>query len=281
MSPVHDQSYRRYTGTRRPSGQAWWVILRTGIRALIARKVFIALIVAAWLPFLVRSVQIYLVATYPDAGRVLPVDMRLFQRFIEFQALPAFFITVYAGSGLIASDRRARALQVYLSKPLMRTEYIAGKLGVLVFYLILTVVVPSLLLVLMQVILSGSFSFMRANPTVVPAVFVASMLRVFVPAFVMVGLSALSTSTRFVAILYAGLLFFSEAIYNVLAFVTGSTRVAWVSLGANFDVVSDAIFQQPPRYETPVIVSVLVLGALVAVAVSVLERHVRGVEIVS
>jgi len=281
MSPVHDQSYRRYAGTRQPSGRAWWVILRTGIRALLGRKVFIALLITSWLPFLVRTVQIYLVATYPDAGRVVPVDMRLFERFIEFQALPAFFITVYAGSGLIASDRRARALQVYLSKPLTRMEYIAGKLGILVFYLTLTMIVPSLLLIVMQVILSGSFSFVRDNPTVVPAVFVLSTLRVVVPSCVIVGLSALSTSPRYVAIMYTGLLFVSEALYGVLAFVTGSTRPAWLSFAGNFDVVGDAIFSQTPRYETPVVVSVLVLAALVTLSVSVLERRVRGVEIVS
>jgi len=281
MSPVHDQSYRRYAGVKQPAGRAWWVILRTGIRALAGRKVFIALLITAWLPFLVRTVQIYLVATYPDASRVVPVDMRLFERFIEFQALPAFFITVYAGSGLIASDRRARALQVYLSKPLLRMEYIAGKLGILVFYLTFTLIVPSLLLIVMQVILSGSFSFVRNNPTVVPAVFVLSTLRVLVPSFVIVGLSALSTSPRYVAIMYTGLLFVSEALYGVLAFVTGSTRPAWLSFGGNFDVVGDAIFGQTPRYETPVVVSVLVLAALVTLSMSVLERRVRGVEIVS
>ena len=35
-------------------------------------------------------------------------------------------------AGLIANDRRANALQIYLSKPLMRMEYIGGKLGILV-----------------------------------------------------------------------------------------------------------------------------------------------------
>ncbi len=39
----------------------------------------------------------------------------------------SFFITVYAGSGLIADDIRANALQLYLSRPVTRTQYIAGK----------------------------------------------------------------------------------------------------------------------------------------------------------
>ena len=66
----------------------------------------------------------------------------------------------------------------------------------------------------------------------------------------------------------------------MLAFVTGSTRVAWVSIGANIDNITDALFRQTPRYETPVTVSVLVLLGLLAVSISVLERRVRGVEIV-
>jgi hypothetical protein len=54
-----------------------------------------------------------------------------------------------------------------------------------------------------------------------------------------------------------------------------------VSLSHNMDVVTDAVFRLPPRYDTPVMVSLLVLAGLVAVAVSVLERRVRGVEVVS
>ena len=44
---------------------------------------------------------------------------------------------------------------------------------------------------------------------------------------------------------------------------------------------TDAIFKQAPRYETPVIVSALLLAGLLAVSASVLERRVRGVEVVA
>jgi Sec-independent protein secretion pathway component TatC len=67
----------------------------------------------------------------------------------------------------------------------------------------------------------------------------------------------------------------------VLRLVTGSSRVAWVSVTANLNQVSDLIFRQPLRYETPVVVSILVLAGLVAVSISVLERRVKGVEVVS
>ncbi|MCC7042662.1 MAG: hypothetical protein IT183_02290 [Acidobacteria bacterium] len=281
MSPVHDQSYRRYTGGRHPLGRAWGVILRHGLRTFLSRKVFLGLLLLAWVPFLVRSVQIYAVVTYPQAGQVLPVSPQMFRSFVDFQGLFAFFVTVYVGAGLIAADRRANALQVYLSKPLLRLEYIAGKLGILMFYLAMVTLLPALFLLVMQVVLAGNLDLHRANPGLVPAVVLASMLRVVVPAVAMLALSSLSTSSRYVAVMYAGLLFVSEALYGVMVFVTGSTRVAWVSFSRNMDVITDAVFRIAARYETPVIVSVLVLLAIVAVSSSVLERRVRGVEVVS
>jgi len=281
MSPVHDQSYRRYAGQRRPPGRAWAVILRVGARALLSRKSLIALLAGSWLQFLVRCVQIYAIATYPQARQVIPVDMRMFESFVQWQGLFAFFVTINVGGGLIANDRRANALQVYLAKPLLRMEYIGGKLGILAAYLTAVTLVPALLLIVMQIVLSGSLDFVRDNPAVIPAVTLASLMRVIVGAFTMLALSSMSKSARYAAVLYAGVVFFTQAMYGVLTFITGSTRVAWVSIPANLDVVTDWVFRQPARYETPVIVSCIVLAGLVALSMSVLDRQVRGVEVVS
>ena len=282
MSPVHDQSYRRYQGVRQPLGRAWTVIAANGLRAMLSRKVFLGLLVLAWIPFVVRTVQIYVVTMYPQTGEVLPVNAKMFQSFVEGQGIFAFFITIMVGAGLIANDRRANALQVYLSKPLLRMEYIAGKLAILMTYLLAVTLVPSLLLIVMQVVLSGNLDFLRANPTVVPAVTVASIVRVVVASFTMLALSSLSKSTRYVAVLYTGVTFFAEAMYVVLMFIIGSTRVAWVSFSRNFDVINDLIFRQPPRYETPVLVSLARPDRPCRrVDLRSSTARVRGVEIVS
>ena len=128
---------------------------------------------------------------------------------------------------------------------------------------------------------AGNLDFLRANLYVVPAVVLASLIRVLIASAAMLALSSLSKSTRFVAILFAGVVSFTEAIYVFLFVVTGTTRVAWVSVGGNLNVVTDVMFRQPPRYETPVIVSVLILLGLLVLSASVLERRVRGVEIVA
>jgi ABC-2 type transport system permease protein len=281
MSPIHDQSYRRYAGQRNPLGRSWTIIASTGIRTMLARKWFLGLLLLAYIPFIVRTVQIYVVTMYPTVGQAVPIDARMFMQFVEQQGAFIFFVTVFVGSGLIAADRRANALQIYLSKPLLRMEYIGGKLAILAAFLMFVTVLPALLLVVMQVMFSGSLTFLKSNLSVIPAVILASMARVLVSSFAMLALSSLSKSTRFVAILYAGAIFFTEAIFGVLTVVTGSTRVAWVSISANLEIVTDLMFRQTPRYETPAVVSLLVLLGLLIVSMSVLERRVRGVEVVA
>jgi ABC-type transport system involved in multi-copper enzyme maturation permease subunit len=281
MSPIHDQSYRRYAGERRPLGRAWTVIARTGMRSMLSRKWFLAVLLFAWIMFIVRTVHIYVVTMYPTTSQVLPVDARMFMQFVEQQSLFVFFVTVFVGSGLIANDRRANALQIYLSKPLLRMEYIGGKLAILATFLLFVTLVPALLLIVLQVMFAGNLDLLRANPFIIPAVILACLIRVTVASSAMLALSSLSKSTRYVAILYTGIIFFTEAMFGVLAMVTGSTRVAWVSISANLENITDALFRQTHRYDAPVTVSVLVLLGIVAVAISVLERRVRGVEIVS
>jgi hypothetical protein len=280
MSPIHDQSYRRYAGTRLPVGKSWSVIAGQGIRAMLAKRAFLGLMIVAWIPFIVRSVQIWALAYFPQAASVIAITPETFRDFLNQQGVWVFFTTIYVGSGLIAADRRANALQIYLSKPLLRTEYVGGKLLVLVSFLLGITLLPALLLILVQMGFSG-VTFIKNNFFVLPAVILASMIQVIVASFTMLALSSLSKSSRYVALLYTGAIFFTEALFNALRVITGSTRVAWVSITGNLNQVIDVIFRLPARYETPIVVSVLVLLALVVVSISVLERRVKGVEVVS
>jgi ABC-type transport system involved in multi-copper enzyme maturation permease subunit len=281
MSPIHDQSYRRYQGARQPLGRAWIVIAWSGIRSMMARRWFVMLMIFAWIPFLVHAVQFYVASTVPQASAFIGITRATFRNFLDQQSVFAFFVSVFVGSGLIANDRRANALQIYLSKPLLRVEYIGGKLVVLLWFLLGVTLVPALLLLVVQVLFSGSFGFLRANLSLVPAVVLGSLLQSVVSALTMLALSSLSKSSRYVALLFTGAVFFTNAIFGVLTAITGQTRMAWISISANIAQVTDAIFQQKPHFDCPWQVSLLVLLGLLALSISVLERRVRGVEIVS
>ncbi|MGE5245650.1 MAG: ABC transporter permease [Betaproteobacteria bacterium] len=280
MSPIHDQGYRRYGGGRAPRGRGWAVIAGAGIRTMLAKRTFIGLLLLSWMPFVVRAVQIYAAANFPQASILAPTAST-FREFLDQQSIFVFFVTVYVGAGLIANDRRANALQIYLSRPLTRAEYVFGKLTVLAAFLLLVTWVPAVALLVVQILFAGNFTFFAGNLYLFPAITVFSLVEAVMIGSAMLALSSLSNSARYVGILYAGLIFFTQAIYGVLTLVTGSSRVSWLSLPADLAQVGNAIFRLPPRYDTPVAVSFLMVVLLVVVSALVLERRVRGVEVVS
>jgi hypothetical protein len=141
--------------------------------------------------------------------------------------------------------------------------------------------IPALLLLLLQVLFAGSFAFLKTNLFLFPAITVAGLLQVLVATFTILALSSLSKSSRYVGILYAGVIFFTAAIYGVMYAITGDSSLSWLSLGSSLSQVIDVIFRVKPRYATPWLVSLTVLIGLVVLSISVLERRVRGVEVVT
>lgn len=278
--PIHDQSYRRYAGTRAPQGRAWTVIAAAGVKTMIGNRRFLALLALAWLPFVVRSVQFYLSVNFSQASMIAP-NVETFRAFVEQQSLFVFFVTIFTGAGLIANDLRANALQIYLSKPLSRAEYIAGKFAVLACFLLLVTWVPALLLLAVQVVLAGSLTFVTANLFLIPAITVYAFIETLVASLTMLALSSLTRSARFVGIMYAGLVLFTRGIFQAVSVVTRSSSYSWLSPTASLEQLGDIIFRQPPRYETHALVTLAVLAVLAAASGFILERRVRGVEVVT
>jgi ABC-2 type transport system permease protein len=279
--PIHDQSYRHYGGTRQPAQRAWLVIARSGINQFLRKRPMIGILFASSGYLMIRLAMFYGAARLPQAASLLGPSAQVFRDFLDSQHFFVFLIAVYVGSGLIAQDRKANALQIYLSKPLTRLDYIAGKMAILGTFLLLVTWVPAMLLLLGQILIAGNLDFARANVILFPAITVYAFVEVFIVCCAVLALSSLTTSTRYVAVMFAGVMFFSEAVYGTLRMVTGSTAVSWVSFTGSLAQVGDAIFRLPLRYATPLPVSMIVLAALVAVSLSVLERRVRGVEVVA
>ena len=280
MTPIHDQSYRRYAGVRQEPGAAWLVIAATGIRTVLTKKFFWLVLLAAWGQFFVRAVMFYLSANFSNLDLLAP-SVETFRQFFEIQEIFVLFVTVYVGSGLIANDRRSNALQIYLSKPLTRAEYVAGKLGTLLFFLLLVTLAPALMLLFLEMMFSASLAFVGANLFLLPAITLYALVEVLLSAFTMLALSSLSTSARYTAMLYAGVVLFTAAVFGIVNGITNSSSLAWLSFRANLDQIGDVIFRLQPRFESPWLLSVVVVALLIGLSVWVLERRVRGVEVVT
>ena len=234
----------------------------------------------AWAPFVVRAVQIYVSQTFTQATFLAPKG-ETFREFLDQQGLFVFFVTIYIGAGLIANDRRANALQLYLSKPMTSAEYIAGKLAILFLFLVSVTFLPAMMLLLTQAIFAGSLTFIRNNIYLLPAITLFSLAQVLLASTTMLALSSLSKSARFVSVMYAGLFFFTTALFQALRGITGSSRFAWMSPSASLEQLGDVIFRLQPRYQLSAPIAVVTVLVLIVGSIWILMRRVRGVEIVT
>ena len=97
----------------------------------------------------------------------------------------------------------------------------------------------------------------------------------------MLALSSLSKSRRFVAMMYAGILFFTAAMYQALRQITTSSAWAVISPRDTMNVIADGIFRIQGFRPVPFPAAVVAVIVLIAMSIWILERRVRGVEVVT
>src|SRR6185295_8304309 len=139
---VYEHTYRRYAGRLTPEWSRFLIIPRHAFRAVFKSKLFTAFFVVCFLPLLVEAILIYLhhninalALMKLDAREVVPIDAYFFQTFVNIQGGFAFFVALLVGPPLVARDLRNNALPLYLCRPFSRTEYVLGKMSVLLILL--------------------------------------------------------------------------------------------------------------------------------------------------
>lgn len=280
--PIYDLGYRHWTGGWTSHPYRWWAITRRGIRLLATNKRFIVLMVLSGIPFLVRSVMIYASTLSSRQISFLRVDGHFFEDFLSQQM--QFFvllIAIFAGAGLISNDLKANALQIYLSKPITRRDYLIGKLGVLLFFLALPTLVPGLLLFVLAVLFKSDVGFLKEFYWIPASILLYSLAIMISFAMLMLAFSSLSKSSRFAGINFIAAFFFSHILYGVLSAVLRTTGVAWVSFRNNLTQVGDLAFGYAPRYLSPGWVSVIILAGLACGGACIIHRRIKAVEVVS
>ena len=166
------------------------------------------------------------------------------------------------------------------AKPLTRAEYVTGKFAILFLFLVGVTWLPAILLLVIQVMFAGSFAFVRDNIFLLPAITLFALLQVLVSAMTMLALSSTSKGSRFVGIMYAGLIFFTAAFFEALRGITGRSLWAWLSPTDTLEQLGALIFRVDPPYDLPGVVAIITVIVLIAGSAWILDRRVRGVEVV-
>ena len=279
--PIYDQTYRRYEARGPLRALRFWPITREGLRLVLVRRWFLALLAAAWVPFLVQVIRVYIVTRFPDANRVLPVDGRLFGELLSWQAAFTMFIAIFGGAGLVANDLRTGAILVYLSRPLTRRDYVLGKLGVLLALNLAVTLAPALALYAVALVLAPETFWKWDLAWIGPAVVAQSLAISLVMGLLVLAVSALSRSARVAGLGFFGLLIGLDVARGILYALYRRPETALLSLQADLRSLGVALFGLSERALTlPWAYPAAVLAAVCAGCLLVLRSRVRAVEIV-
>ena len=280
--PIYDQGYRRYEA-RGPLHQIrFWPITREALRLILAKRAFLGLLAVSFLPFVVRVIQIYIVTRFPEAGRVLPIDGRLFGDFLNQQIGFTLLLSIFGASGLVANDLRTGAILVYLSRPLTQRDYIAGKLLVPLALNLAVTLVPGLVLYLVGLALAPE-QYLKWNLAwLAPAIIVHAAAVSLVVSLAVLAISSLSKSARVAGLGFVGLFFGLEMVRLVLQNGFNRKEAVLLSLQADLQALGVALFGVvDQQLDIPWGWPLLVLAVVSLGCLAILRSRVRAVEIVT
>ena len=228
-APIADLSYRTYNGPLMTRTARWWIIARSTAQLALKKRGFWFVVLLAALPYVFYGLMLYVQSRSP-LGR-LPEPLQLtapgqlysgtiYLAYNGQQFLLLFIVAMMVGPSVIAADNQANALQVYLSKPITKADYLLGKwMGI--FLVVFAVgAAPAILLYLYCLISYIGEGFIRESPLLIVRLLAACAIPGIVHASLLVGISAWSKTPRMAGAIYAGFYFVSFAISQTVWGIT-------------------------------------------------------------
>jgi len=301
---VYEHTYKQYLGKLTPEWSRFLVIPRHAFRDVFRSKLFTGFFIVCFIPVLIEAILIYLhhnvnaiAILKVNIQELIPIDAFFFQAFVNVQAGFAFFVTLLVGPPLVARDLRNNALPLYLCRPFSRTEYVIGKMSVVLILLSAMTWIPQLLLFLFQSYLEGA-GWLVDNLSIASAIFFASVVWILLLALLSQAVSALVKWRVIASGALIGIFFipsvFGEVVNNLFFTRWGNL----ISLGALMRNVTSGLFgtfrissthitdwdgrvaREIVVNEPPLWASWFVLFVVCAICLALLSRKVKAYEVV-
>jgi ABC-2 type transport system permease protein len=288
---VYERNYGRYQGALTPPWSRFLILPRYAAKDVFDSRLFVAFYALCFLLPFAGLLMIYLhhnlaalkFINLPldKLQEALPINAAFFRQGIEFQSWLCFLTALFVGPALVAPDLRNNGLPLYLSRPFSRTEYVLGKLTVLVGLMSLVTWIPGLLLFAFQGYLEGS-GWLGNNLRIGAAIFLGSWAWILVVSLVTLAISAWvkwkPVARISLLIVFFVLTGFAKALNETL-----DTWWGWLlSLQIAMSGVWASLFGQEleETHAQPVWAAWLTLAAGCLLALWLLSRRIRAYEVV-
>jgi ABC-2 type transport system permease protein len=246
--PIFDQGYQHWSGTLSGHAWRWWAITQHGVRVGKQNRFLRILVLATWVPAvvlagvlcmwglleqksaLIAPVMPFLTGIFGPEMLLDPRHFRVeiwtlgYHYFLQIELRLSMIVVLLVGPALISQDLRFNALPLYFSRPLRRADYFLGKLGVIGYFLGLTVIMPSLIAYVLGLLFSRDFSTMWDTFPLLLACLAYGAVIVLSAGTLMLALSSLSRNSRYIALFWVGLWFVSSIVAGMLDEVASHQR---------------------------------------------------------
>ena len=280
--PIHEEAYVAWEGAVLERPKTWLVIARTGVR-LVWRKLLVVVLIFSSVPFIVRAGQIYFASragvqsVLEGLGGGMRIDAGFFMSFMNGQVFALLVVVALCGAGLIAGDRRYKALPLYFARPVNFVDYTLGKFLIVAFYGSLITIAPGILLFIMQVLLTAQPGYVSGNYWIPLSVIVSGALALVVLGGVMLAVSAYARGIRSAVVAYFAVAYVPDLVANIME---GFRDIGWISVRRDIRQVTAALFGGENPYEFPVWVGALALVVIVCLCVMLLRMRIKPTEVV-
>jgi len=283
--PVYDRGYTPWERSADRAYPAWWVIAKRGVAEPLRKRWLMLLLIAAWVPAIVKAVMIYVKLRAGNLADLLgggwsSIDAGGFLTFIEGQRFFVFVLLAIIGAGLIANDRRDNGLSLYFSRPLGLKAYVGGKGLVIMFFYGTVTLLPVYGLCLFAYLIApdaAGLNLLLLTPLRATLYFVLSGASI---SLVLLAFSSLGKRSIFVMVWWAILVSGTETIGAIAAGV-GQGQLQATNFLGQYHNAGALLFGVAPRLDISPWVSVLTSLVWTLLAIGVLRRQVRPVEVVS
>ena len=230
---VYKRTYKAYHGSLTPAWSRFTVLSRYGLSTLFSSRPFTAYTVLCFVPFLVGLAWIYIVHSAAaqallNVGGAMPgtVNNVWFLRLLVAEAAMGFILAAWGGPGMITKDFANHSVQLYLSRPISRTEYLFGKISVLGALLSVTTWIPALLLFFVKAELQGH-GWLWENLWLAGSIFLACLIGIAMVSLVSMAVAVWVKWRIAATALMLGIFFLLPALGAILDAIL---RTQWGSL---------------------------------------------------
>jgi|SRR6185295_13840630 len=288
---VYKSNYGWYRGELTPAWSRFLILPRYALREVFQSRGFVAFFTLCFAVPFAGLLMIYLhhnlaalkFLNLPleQLQQALPINATFFRRGLEWQGSLCFLLALFVGPALIAPDLRNNGLPLYLSRPFNRTEYVLGKMTVLLILLSLISWIPGVLLFLFQSYLDGA-GWLGDNLGIAWAIFLGSWIWILVLSLVALAVSAwvkwkpvARISLLIVFFVFSG---FARALNEALDTWWGWTFSLWAAV----QNVWASLFGQEIDSDlaVPIWAAWLTLAVGCSLCLWLLSRRVRAYEVV-